>query len=198
MMADELPGIYRRVEYLESSGTQYIYTDVPAKSGLECVADVMWIVGGSTDACIFGGRLTGSNRIMLVHQYPAQRWTLGYGSSHTDLASFDYGTKYNVSAKCAVGEQYLKIDGTTIYTGTAQGDINNSFNMGVFACTYSEQSVRLFSSARVYTLKAKMDGVDVLNFIPCIRKTDNKPGMYETVTKTFFTNSGTGEFIVPS
>ena len=33
-----------------------------------------------------------------------------------------------------------------------------------------------------------------LNLIPALRVSDNKPGMYDTVTKSFFTNQGEGEF----
>lgn len=36
----------------------------------------------------------------------------------------------------------------------------------------------------------------VRDFIPCYRKADNEPGMYDLVTKQFFVNQGTGEFIV--
>ena len=34
----------------------------------------------------------------------------------------------------------------------------------------------------------------IRDYIPVIRNSDNKPGMYDRVTKTFFTNQGTGEF----
>lgn len=30
--------------------------------------------------------------------------------------------------------------------------------------------------------------------IPCKRKSDNKPGMYDTINRRFLTNIGTGEF----
>lgn len=33
-----------------------------------------------------------------------------------------------------------------------------------------------------------------LDLIPCYRKADNEIGMYDTVTQTFFTNSGSGTF----
>ena len=32
------------------------------------------------------------------------------------------------------------------------------------------------------------------NLIPCYRKSDNAIGMYDTVSKTFYGNSGTGTF----
>lgn len=40
------------------------------------------------------------------------------------------------------------------------------------------------------------DGTIQMNLIPCYRKSDDEPGMYDTVTNTFFTNQGTGEFTV--
>ena len=51
---------------------------------------------------------------------------------------------------------------------------------------------------KTYSSKMIKNGVVVQNLIPCVRKSDSKPGMYDTVSKTFYTNSGTGEFIVPA
>lgn len=40
-------------------------------------------------------------------------------------------------------------------------------------------------------------GTDVvLHLVPCYRKSDNKPGMYDLINDVFYTNAGTGEFIV--
>lgn len=197
-MQSELPGAYSRVEYLESSGTQYIYTDIPCRSGVEVEAVVSWVSGGAHDASIFGGRLATSQRVMLIHQYPLRKWTFGYGNSNTNLGSIAYGTTYTVQAKATVGEQYLKIDGATVYSGSSASEYINNFNMSIFACTYkAANNARLFASARVYGMTVTVDGLKAADFIPCIRKSDSKPGMYDTVSKTFYTNAGTGEFIVP-
>ena len=51
---------------------------------------------------------------------------------------------------------------------------------------------------RLYSFTAKANGTFIMKMIPCVRKSDNKPGMYDTVSKTFFTNAGTGEFVVPA
>ena len=37
---------------------------------------------------------------------------------------------------------------------------------------------------------------DRCEFIPCYRKSDDKPGMYDLITKQFFINQGEGEFLV--
>lgn len=53
-------------------------------------------------------------------------------------------------------------------------------------------------SAKTFSSKIWKNGTLIQNLIPCVRKSDSKPGMYDTVTKTFYTNAGTGEFIVPA
>ena len=47
----------------------------------------------------------------------------------------------------------------------------------------------------LYSCKIYDDGVLVRDFIPCSRKSDGLIGLYDTVTKEFYTNAGTGEFI---
>lgn len=189
-----IPSEYKKVEYLESTGTQYIYTNVPGRYGIECRAKVLWVSGG--DTTIFGARKDSSDRIMLIHQYPNYKWTLGYGASYTNLSQIDFNVIYDVESKVCSGEQYLRINGTTVYTGTDSAEYSNDFNMSLFACTYgSSNYCKLKASARIYSLNAKLDGIEVLNVVPCLRKSDNKPGMYDTVSQTFYTNAGTGEFL---
>lgn len=187
-----LPDEYQEVEYIESDGGQYIYTDIQGKSGIECSAKVMWLSGNDTS--IFGARKSDSNRIMLIHQYPSKKWTLGYGSSYTGISNITYNTPYNVEAKTAVGEQYLKVDGVTVYEASDSNEYNNDFNMAIFACSYSSNDFRLFASARVYNLCVKNNDTLLGNFIPCYHKSDNEIGMYDTVSQTFYTNQGTGTF----
>ena len=153
----------------------------------------MWLSGNDTS--IFGARKSDSNRIMLIHQYPSKKWTLGYGSSYTGISNITYNTPYNVEAKTAVGEQYLKVDGVTVYEASDSNEYNNDFNMAIFACSYSSNDFRLFASARVYNLCVKNNDTLLGNFIPCYRKSDNEIGMFDTVSQTFYTNQGTGTFL---
>lgn len=45
-------------------------------------------------------------------------------------------------------------------------------------------------------LSINENGTPIREFIPCYRKADNKPGMYDIVNNVFYTNAGTGEFTV--
>lgn len=45
-----------------------------------------------------------------------------------------------------------------------------------------------------YYSKIYSDGKLIQHLVPALRVADNKPGMYDLVGKTFFVNSGRGEF----
>ena len=48
---------------------------------------------------------------------------------------------------------------------------------------------------KIYEFKLYDNDILVRNFIPCYRKIDNVPGMYDVVNGVFYTNAGTDEFI---
>jgi len=48
----------------------------------------------------------------------------------------------------------------------------------------------------IHYMKITENGTVVRHFFPCYRKSDMKPGMYDTVNGVFYTNAGSGEFIL--
>ena len=50
-------------------------------------------------------------------------------------------------------------------------------------------------NGKIYLAKLSINGDLKRNFIPARRDSDGKIGMYDMVSRTFFTNAGTGEFI---
>lgn len=54
-----------------------------------------------------------------------------------------------------------------------------------------------YGKGKIYSFKYYENGVLLRDMVPVIRKSDNKPGMYDKVSQIFLTNQGTGEFIVP-
>ena len=47
---------------------------------------------------------------------------------------------------------------------------------------------------RLYYLKMYSDGDLVRDYVPCYRKSDSVIGLYDLVSKTFYTNQGSGTF----
>jgi hypothetical protein len=65
-------------------------------------------------------------------------------------------------------------------------------------------SIWLFSSDggdrdgayKLYTCQFEENGVLMRDFVPCYRKSDHEPGLYDLVNGVFYTNQGSVPFLV--
>ena len=67
------------------------------------------------------------------------------------------------------------------------------FLFAVQSSTTLRQTPLTFTQQKIYHFKLWSGGNLVRNFIP-VKNSSNVVGMYDTVTGTFFTNAGTGDF----
>ena len=74
------------------------------------------------------------------------------------------------------------------------GTVTSTVNITLFAHNLGSDPTQ-HSYYKNYGFKITEDGVLKRNFIPAKRNSDNVVGMWDTVTQTFFTNSGSGTFI---
>lgn len=72
------------------------------------------------------------------------------------------------------------------YSYKAQSVTNGQYQIGALINGYSVRTKYIKS------FKITIDGVVQRDFYACYRKSDNKYGMYDTITKTFYTNAGSG------
>lgn len=96
--------------------------------------------------------------------------------------TYTHGEKYNWIAS---------IDGNPVCT--SQSKYTNNVTMYLFA-EYNNGSVNFYSKSRIYSAKFYSGEKLISNLIPCYNKTTGKLGMYDSIRKRFFTNSGSGEF----
>ena len=190
----QLPTEYQEVEYIQSSGTQYIDTGVVATSGFEI------------DIKINIDTVTGSwAPILSAHELsaPYKRNFIAYTSSNK--MEIDAGDKITQTSVTLAGDDaikasnvennfYLNVNGTN-YTPTVTTAASN--------LAYSGRSMHLlhsngydfgYTSGKVYYCKITVDGTLVRNFVPCYRKSDKIVGLYDLVNGVFYTNAGTGNF----
>ena len=190
----QLPTEYQEVEYIQSSGTQYIDTGVVATSGFEI------------DIKINIDTVTGSwAPILSAHELsaPYKRNFIAYTSSKE--MEIDAGDKITQTSVTLTGDDvikasnvennfYLNINGTN-YTPTVTTAASN--------LAYSGRTMHLlhsngydfgYTSGKVYYCKITVDGTLVRSFVPCYRKSDNIVGLYDLVNGVFYTNAGTGNF----
>ena len=178
-----LPSEYQRVEYLEGSGTQYIDTGITSYSS-------EWEYSGKAYA-------TTTDAIFLsFRNFSYDTNTLGiYCTKGNFLLHISNGCRVSgIASPCefTIGAKKITYNGTTnTYTNARTYTVN--YQLLLFKA--SNVSSQLFVG-KVYYFTVQNGTEKILDFVPCYRKSDNKPGMYDLVTRTFFTNAGTGEFTV--
>ncbi len=183
-----LPKEYQQVEYLESTGAQYIDTGYKPNQNTEI--QTVFIIGSSSFCC-YGARVSSTNTVSLTCfiSTPAR---MGSASVVTNGFISDGNTKNIVIHN----KDSITINGT-VFRFTNVGTFQLSSNLGIGYIIYgSGASSSGKFKGKWYSFDIYESGILVRNFIPCYRKADNEAGLYDLVNDKFYTNKGTGEFIL--
>lgn len=187
-----LPNGYRKVNYLECTGTQYIDTGfVPdVNSAMYCK---MAITDDGSN-----GRNNTSGCVLSANQ----GWFCvgGYGNSVGIAALFAVNSRAGaiISYDNDFHDFYItngiqKID-DVVENNEIDSFLADMLSVYLFKVHVNYAST-LTPAQKISSCKLWQSGVLEHDFIPCLRMQDNKPGMYDVVTRAFFTNDGTGEFL---
>lgn len=183
-----LPKAYQKVEYIQSSGSQYINTGFRANNNTRVVIDYGYL-GGDV---VFGAYdANGSDGYGI--QADGGKWYMYYGTSgaRTTLDAV-VGTRYIVD----FDKNVLYVNNNLIRTATVnvfQGD-----NPLILSALYNVSSVGFFTSIKLYACQIYDSGILIRDFIPCYRKADGVAGLYDLANDEFYTNAGSGTFTVGS
>ncbi|MBQ0098998.1 MAG: hypothetical protein KBS91_00425 [Firmicutes bacterium] len=180
-----LPAEYQEVKYLESTGTQWIDTGYAYKRSLgDKIKLVLQITSTQSDTAFFGN-------------YTTNAFELGKISSTIRL---------NVSAQIPISEVEAinKIITATCINGvwsvngiTKEQGVSSDRDIPtiLFGRLYNGV-VDKKGECKILKFVVERNNAIIYEFIPCYRRSDHKPGMYDTVNNVFYTNQGTGEFIL--
>lgn len=202
-----LPKEYKQIEYLKSTGTQYINTDYSYKynSSFELVLKFdnpkpQAEYPNSKFIFIESRDLSISKRAISIN----------FGGNYDQLQEFYvWSGNSTVVNRNNVGNRILSKNLLTIRETTfSYGDYTREIPLNtntvekpmlLFAghMVSSPDIVSPFSAYDMYVYDFKLYEGDnlVRHYIPCVRKSDNKPGLYDLIGRQFYTNSGTGEFL---
>lgn len=197
-----VPSGYQEVEYLESTGTQYIDTELKVNNSVRMIhIGHMKDTVGTYDMPLCGVRKSSELDSTLCIWYntvkgindPLLRVIIGGKSSDykyftTDVYNENHTLEVNNKKVYFDNEAILSVP-DPIYTETSTGTLP-LFALRTGSTIDSRKWRGVTKKVILY-----MDDKLVRNFIPCYRKRDKVAGLYDTVSGKFFTNSGTGEFI---
>ena len=192
-----LPSAYQEVEYIEGAGSQYIATNYTPTitENMKIEIDYMFTRNQGGDSFLFGSKLNNSNVPTFQCEYYSHRsWYCGSGIWQFRSVSAGVGGNLNTRYSLVMDGNVLAVDDFT-YTSTETRRNCNAVPIYIFAGNWQGRMQFINLGARIYSLTFTADRVKEAEFIPCYRKSDGEIGMYDTVSKTFYTNAGTGTFL---
>ena len=181
----------RRLEYIASSGSQWIDTGIEGKVGI--TAEIDFACMTDADATVLGSR-SGNDRFFPVHwNWKKIVRTLGSWDG-TKSTSATVGTRYLARATLKNGEQSLHVDGTAISAaaGTASSSVSTGLSMYLFAANIDGSASQKIS-ARIYSAKIWNGDTLVRSFVPC-EDENGEACLWDFVSGRYFRNEGTGAF----
>ena len=164
----KLPSTYRKLEYIQSSGKQYIDTGVIVKDITEIKVDFQAVTILSGENQYASAWVDYSNHIQIGIN----------GNTFMDSGGVTYSQTASVTAR-------------TQAVGVPLGAVN--LHLYLFAQSESTGALH-YSSGRIFSCQiTTADGL-VRNFVPC-KNPDGVIGMYDVVNDKFYQNSGSDTFI---
>ena len=185
--------LYTKLEYIESTGTQYIDTGIIANenTGFEIRFKTNNDLNNITYGSIFGARESSAKNELQISTYSPS-------SSSKGVLRYGTGGEYNADMGDVSSIQQLSLR-NKIYTGNSgtTRQLSTTFTspvpITVFALNQNG-TITQHGKLRLYSFKLYDNNTLVRNFVPAVRNSDNKPGLYDEVNDIFYTNQGTAEF----
>jgi hypothetical protein len=185
-----LPAGYTRVEFLESTGTQYIDIESEIKYSCSVKCDAQYTTptyfhqlwGWQDSGRYLGPWMTSSGSGGFMYNTESKNAEMKVANKRM-LYTFD-----GKNARAGLGNAYLNF--------IKAADIELGFASAIF-CGKTRNGATWMSSARIFSFEiAENDEAIRLQYIPALDSTGT-PCMYDLVTRKPFYNSGTGDFLYP-
>lgn len=183
-----LPSGYRKLSYIESTGTQYINTEFTPNQNTRVVCDFQFTETPVAHWGVFGGRDSAN-----VKSY---QYCFGYSRFfRTDYYTTrgNYAGSFNALDRHLVdkNKNITSLDGTLLKQKYASFTTGNA--IALFGINTSN-NVANNSKMRMYSCEIYGSDNLLIDFLPCINP-DGEVGLYDLVKGKFHGNAGTGDFI---
>lgn len=192
-----LPKGFKRLEYIQSSGTQYIDTGVSAPEGFRIICDVVLTSISNSLNMLFGAHDTnGPYYRNFLAATNGGKWEIGAYNPH-DFGSVAINTKYSIDVCTISGAVGCSVNGVNqnVDSSIAVSPVRSSRTVYLFGLNYT--GGLLHTNMKLYGLQMYLDANGenmVRDFVPCVTA-DGEVGLYDRVFHEFYRNAGTGEFI---
>lgn len=197
-ITNKLPNEYQQVEYIESTGSQYIEIDYVA-SNITNSKGIYQLMDIETGSMLFGSRTNVTENSYTFNWGGSSKPFKYYNAFYAGKADSNAMTTKEIDLNKHTFEKNgadLYIDNELISSreDMASKVFQTPHKMIVFGCN-TNGTIGLHSKSKIFNLQFYDEDVLKIDLIPCYRKSDNAIGMYDTVNGKFYTNLGTGTFL---
>lgn len=195
----DVPSEYTQLEYIESTGTQYINTGLVISGGGQIKTKFAWPFGSqpAQNNAVLGLQVPSPyNNVLLRYQSPSSNEVIYATYGLTARTQFQAGLVYDIQALFdSTNKALTAIINGTMTQLTSGSRIIASIPLFLFALD-NNGNAQNFSSIVMYTFEytAANAASPTAKYVPAKRNSDSVLGMYDTATNTFKTNAGTGTF----
>ena len=193
-----LPSGYKKLEYIEGTGTQYIDTGVSAPSGVAIFCEVTLIGYIDTLNSIFGA--VDAEPPYYRDYFAAHKdngaWELGaYGYSHFGIPTL--GEKLRIDCCTISGAISCTINGVSQSVDTTIGGNGARSSLPIYLFAMNFSGGLNAAKMKLYNFKIYLDSSKenlVRDFVPC-KNTSGIVGLWDNVGGKFYQNAGSGAFV---
>lgn len=190
-----LPEGYTEVEYIESTGTQYINSGVVIANTYDIDAVIAHTFDSTSVAqYLFGVAMKSGTKtyIFAIAAYQSNMITGRNVTSTLNLVPVSPARKLHYQV---LKTRTFMVDGQQIGT---LGFLASVYNPALYILAYHPAGTTVasnFCSAKLYSFDIKKDdGSYLRQFVPCVNP-ENQVGLYDLANANFYANSGTGAFL---
>lgn len=185
---------YQPVEYIESTGNQYIKTNYVPQNNDILEIDLQFTGNVSfgnfgVNGCYLGNPIT--NRFSIGYYKGKFQYGVSLNAVDTNLNADNNRHKFVIDTL-----NKLFIVDEVIISNISSIDVAQQ-NFGLFnrINELGNADTAGFTSEKLYSAKIIRDNNIIFDFVPCYNTIENEIGLYETVNHKFYKNDGTGTFV---
>ena len=185
------------VEYLESTGTQWIDTGLPGVDGYTFKADFMYTSLYSGYNYLAGSGVSSSSRVYFTRRGKGDGsdsyFRLTYNiSSNAPQQSVNINEWVSVTSIAEKGHQEVIVNGLTVYTSSLSSPVETLQNIFLFCASYGESATTGQCAAKLRRAQFFYNNTLVRDYIPVRKGTVGY--LYDRISGKLFGNAGTGDF----
>ena len=180
-----LPSGYTQLEYIQSSGTQWIDTGFDPNQNTGVTMDFQLTAAASWQ-CLFGAANNSSNAASYAFWHSGTSFGFYFGNANNTIA----GTATSRHIIIANKNVATLDDSQSVSIANSQFETN--YPILLFAPNYAGASPYP-AKMRLYSCQIYDNGTLVRDFIPCINAS-GAIGLYDIVDGQFYANAGSGTF----